>query len=177
MDVKLTEKDVTQEVKSAVNAYLLARAHAEIMRNAVDKIQREILKEVPLTNGFYETEGRRNRKEAGELITDPDDTWLCTNDAQVEDYYLECDKREREVGIKPDDMPTTHCPALVAEEIQRKTERLIISNAAEMLHLEFDGEELHHRLIYHGLDKYHEFIDLVEKLVINLPDFKNPLTT
>jgi len=172
---RLTQKDVTPGVKSAVNAYLMARAFAETRRDQVDKIEREILAEAPLTNGFYETEGRRNHKEAGELITDPKDTWLCTNEAQLEEYYLECDNRARKAGLKPDDMPTTHCPALVAERIQTETEWLICDNATTMLGLEFDGKELNHRLLCMGIEKYQEFIDLIVKLVVNLPDFKSPL--
>lgn len=170
MKEKLTMKDVTPGVKSAVGAYLMARAYAETMHNHVDKIQREILAESPLTNGHETKHGQPAR-----LITDPKHAWLCDDDAACADYYAECNRRERAAGLKPDDMPDSHCPALVAEDIQRTTERLIIDNAAVMLRFEGGGKELHHRLLCAGLDKYHEFIDLMVKLVVNLPDFKNPL--
>jgi hypothetical protein len=34
----MTPKDVTPAVKSAVNAYLMARTHAELLREKVDKM-------------------------------------------------------------------------------------------------------------------------------------------
>ena len=39
----MTPNNITQGVKSSVNAYLLARTHAELQRERVDKIQRDIL--------------------------------------------------------------------------------------------------------------------------------------
>lgn len=166
----MTIKDVTPGVKSAVNAYLMARAYAETMRQAVDKVHRGILMESPVTNGLEVEHG-----EPARLIIDPKDTWLCTDDAMIQDYYAECDKQLREKGLKPDDMPVDHCPALVAEHIQTQTEWLILDCAAEMMEIGFDGKELNHRLLCKGLDTRREFIGLIVKLVVNLPDFKNPM--
>ena len=168
--MNLTQKDITQEVKSAVNAYLMARAYAETMRAAVDKIERAILQESPVTNGLEVEHG-----EPARLITEPKHTYLCTDEAMMADYYAEVNKRLRAKGLKPADMPDTHCPALVAEEMQLTAERLVIDTAADMLKLGFDGKELDHRLLCMGLEKRQELIDLVVKLVVNLPDFKSPL--
>jgi len=167
---KLTTKDVTPGVKSAVNAYLMARVYAETMREEVDKIERAVLKECPLSNGREQKRGMPAKE-----ITDPKYTYHCTNEDELQDYYEECDKRERKASLKPDSMPFDHCPALVAENIQNKTQWLICDVAAEMLKMDFDGKELNHRLLCMGLDKYNQFIDLVVGLVVNLPGFKNPL--
>ena len=40
MKQNLTVKDVTPGMKASVKAYLMARAYAETMRQAVDKIER-----------------------------------------------------------------------------------------------------------------------------------------
>lgn len=167
MKTNLNQKSITPGVKSAVNAYLLARVYAETMRNTVNQIEVEILKEAPLSNGF----DRVDMKE----ITDPEQSYLCTDENQLKDYYAECDSRERKAGLKPNNMPFDHCPALVAEHIQVQTEWLICENAAEMLGLEFEGKELNNRLLCLGLEKRQKFIDLVVGLVVNLPDFKSPL--
>ena len=168
MKTQLTQKNVTPGVKSAVNSYLLARAYAETMREAVDKIQRQALEEAPLKNGFERFEINK--------ITDPKQAYLCTDENQLKDYYAECDSRERQAKLKPPDMPFDHCPALVAEHLQVQTEWLICENAAEMLGLEFEGKELNNRLLCLGLEKRQRFIDLVVGLVVNLPGFKSPLT-
>ena len=170
MKAKLTEQDVTQDVKSSVSAYLLARAYAETMRAAVDKIEREILTECPLTNGLEIEHGQPK-----EDITEPKYVYLCTDEDMLKDYYSETNKRLRAANLKPDTMQDDYCPALVAEELQRETERLVIGAGTEMMGLEFDGKEMCHRLLCKGLDTYQKFIDLLVGLVVSLPDFKSPL--
>lgn len=170
MKEKLTKKDITQDVKTSVKTYLITRAHAETMRDAVDKVEREILKECPLTNGLDIKHGRPIM-----AIVNPKDTYRCTDEDMLQDYYEETGKRLREAGLKPAAMEKDYCPALVAEDIQRTTERLILDSAAEMMGMEFDGKELNHRLLCAGLEKHQKFIDLIVGLVINLPDFKNPI--
>jgi len=161
----MTEQDITPEVKTSVRAYLLARANAEVMREAITKIETEILQESPLTDARF---------EHGKKITNPKDAWLA-DDSEWADYFMEVNTRTRKAGLKPDDMPDDHCPALVAEHIQMQAEQLILENAADMMGLEFDGKELNHKLLCLGLEKRQQFLDLVIKLVVNLPNFKNPL--
>lgn len=167
----LTQADVTPAVKEAVKAYLMARARAEVIRAEVDKIERAILAECPLTNGLEQEYGEPARK-----ITEPKYVYLCTDEVLLADYYAECNHRERKAGLKPAEMPDSHCPALCAEELATQAEWAIETAAAVMLGLPFDGKELNGRLLCMGLDVRHRFIDLIVKLVVNLPDFKNPLT-
>ena len=78
----LTVKDITPGMKSSVKAYLLSRAYAETMRDAVDKIERKILEECPLTNDLEIKHGKPARE-----ITEPKDVYLCDNDDLLQDYY------------------------------------------------------------------------------------------
>lgn len=98
----MTHKDVPQEVKDSVSAYLMARAYSETMRAAVDEIERAILKECPLTNGL-ETKRGMPAKE----ITDPKHVYLCTDKTLTDDYYAEVNQRVRVAGLKSNDMPDT----------------------------------------------------------------------
>ena len=168
MKTTLTVADVSDDVKSSVRAYLLARVFAETEREKIDAMQREILE-----TATYETSpewARRGMKDAPERITDPKHAYLMT-DVDFEDYYAECQHRIRKMGYK---LPEGHCPALVAESLQVTTENLLIRAAAEMMG-EYP-EDFPHGLLCLGLEKRQEFIDLVVGLVINLPDFRNPLT-
>ena len=165
----LTPASVTQDVMSAVSAYLLARCHAEVMRSSVDEIARAVLAECPLTNGLEVEHGEPARE-----IADPKDAWLCTDEPVYADYLAECNKRERAAGLKPASVPDEHCPALVAEEVQREAESLVLATAAGMLDMGIDGKELNHRLLCKGLDTRREFIDLIVKIVVNHPEYKPP---
>ena len=168
---KMTAKDVTPGVKSAVNAYLMARTYAETIRERVDKIKSTILSECPLSNGLDQELGLPAKQ-----ITDPNHVYLCTDKDLLQDFYQETDKRLREAGYKQDDMSENHCPALAAEDMQTEVELLLLDLASDMMKMDFDGQELNSRLLCMGMDKRQAFIDLVVRLVVNLPDFKNPLT-
>jgi len=159
----LTVKDITPGMQSAVKAYLMSRAYAETMREAVDKIEREILKECPLTNDLEINRGKPARE-----ITEPKHVYLCDNDDLLEEHYTAVNHRLRAEGLKPDDMPDDHCPALVAEHLQMDAEHLVVESTAEML----GEEDFLHRLICHGMDKYHKFIDLVTGMIVNMPGFE-----
>lgn len=167
MKTKMTANDVTPAVISAVNAVLMARAYAETMREKIDKIQRAILEECPLKTARKWLD---NKMTVPEYITDPKLTYL-GEDSHCEDYFAECNKRERAAGLKPNDMPDTHCPALVADDIQRNAEYLLLECAGEMLEVP-DFAELANR----RLETRKQAIDLLCGLVVNMPGYKNPLT-
>lgn len=169
--MKLTAKDVTPALKASVNAYLVGRAFAETLREKVNAVYQEIL----LIHPLYEDLDTRARKAEPPRIYDPDRMYLSTDEETCSDVYADANHTLKERGIKPDDMPAEHCPALVAEDVQRKTERLIIENAAEMLQSDISPGDFQHKLLCLGLDKYQEFINLCVGLVVKLPDFKKPL--
>ena len=160
----MTARDVTPEVKTAVSAYLLARAFAKAKREQVDEVKRAILAECPLTNGAEQEHGDPPRD-----ITDPDLVYLCTDDDLLADFYAETHKRLLAAGIKPADMPLTHCPALVAESLRIKTAWALIDAGFRML-----GEPVENGRHLYGKNRA-KFLDLIVGLVVNLPDFKSPL--
>ena len=168
----LTQESITQDVKSSVAAYLMARTFAEVTRERVEKIQRAVLEECPLRVDPEWIDRKIWTSDAE--ITDPKDTYLAVREDFL-DYLQECNKRERAENIKPANMLDEHCPALVAENVQTKAEHLIVDSAAEMLGLDMDGQEFLSRLLCKGLDEYERFIDLVVKLVVNHPDFESPM--
>jgi len=165
----MDQSDITPAVKSAVNAYLMARTYAETMREAVDKIQRAVLQEYPM-DVAQEWVDKGMEKEGA--ITEPKHTYLAS-DVDAKRYFAECNQRTRKAGLKPDSMPDEYCPALVAESLLCDTEQLLARCGAEMMG--HDGDEFLHKLLCAGMEKYHTFTDLITGLVVNLPDFKSPV--
>jgi hypothetical protein len=171
MKTNLSPADVTPAVKSAASAVLVSRAYAETMRARKTEIETAILAETPL---YVATDKRHNRE--AERITDPGLVWLTDlTSPQYLDHIAEVKKRVRAAGLHPDDMPEDHCPACVAECVQRDAEHLLIEAAAEMLGAP-NPKDFRHKLLCSGMAKYRKFIDLLCSLVISLPDFRNPLT-
>jgi hypothetical protein len=158
---------VADACRSAVNAYLMTRAYAETMRERVDIICRAVLAEAPLDVSEHFREHGRPEK-----ILDPKLVYLCDDQAQLEDYWAETDKRERAEKLKPDTMPKTHCPALVAEDIQSQAENLLIDIAWPLVSP--DGSEDAKSMLY--LERREKFLELVTGLVVNQPGYFNPLT-
>ena len=179
MEEKMSIKDVTPAVKSAVTAYLVARAYSETMREKVNEAYREALEIFALyTDATFGKESRRKRSQI-ERIYSPDKMYLSGDEETVKAVYEDVNFHLRKKGLKPDAMPDDHCPALVAEHLQSKTELLVLDASANMLGMGIDGTELNLKLLCgangKGLEQRQRFIDLVAGLVVNLPDFKSPI--
>lgn len=163
---------ITDNLKSSVNAYLIARAYAETQREIVDKIQRNILNECK----YYIAEKWAERTgEERKRITEPKDTYLMEDEDHV-DYLLNLRHDLEKAGYKIESDPgdpqhSYKCPALSAEWIQTKAEHLVIDSMAEMLG---ESDDFRHRLLCAGLDKYHQFTDLAVKFVVNSPGWVAP---
>lgn len=105
-----------------------SQAYAQTMREAVDKIQRKVLEEIPLYDDLDAEQSGAERQR----ITDPKRTWLSKDDAAFGRYVAECSKRERAAGLKPASMPDDYCPALVAEDLQTKAERALLDSGGAL---------------------------------------------
>lgn len=173
MKTKLIMQDVTPAVKSSVRAYLMARAYAETMRAAVNPVYRESLEIHPLYTDRDELRAPSRRKPK-ERILDVDKMYLSKDDETCKEVYADVNFQLRKMGLKPASMPDDHCPALVAEHIQVKTQWLLIECAAEMMGIE-NPKDFNNRLLCNGLETHRKFIDLVVGLVVNLPGFESPL--
>ena len=159
--------EITKACEPAVNAVLLAKAYAKIKREQVDAVSRRILAEgVYLVAPDRQEHGRKN-----ERITEPRYDWLMS-DANFSGYHAKRNAILLEAGIKPADMPDDHCPALVAEHLLVKAEWVLLETAWALVAPDqpADGWED----LYDEMRK--KFIDLVIKMVVNRPGYKNPLT-
>ena len=159
-------KAPTADLRAAVRAYLLARTVAEVTRERVNAVYRDILTETPIM-------ADHDKHCDGLPIMGPEKLYLASDDEAVKRCWAEADRRLRQKGIKPADMEPEYCPALVAESTQRQAEALIVEAGAAMLG---EGKGFHGRLLCAGLEKYEQFVDLCCKLVVNEPGFRNPLT-
>lgn len=101
-------------------------AYAKVMRERVNEIQREVLEEIPM---FTDCKVCREKGEPVTRIYEGDRLYRSGDDAGYARYLLESDKREREAGLKPSEMPRDHCPALVAEHAQCKAENILMDSA------------------------------------------------
>jgi len=162
----LTPQDVTPEVIEAGYAYISALAVTKTTAEIVQPIYAKVLTGFEFYNDLETEHG-----EPRQPITDHKDLYLSTDEEQISAYYGAVDKALRENGIKPDDMPDEHCPLLVAEHNQTKAEWALITAAARMLG-DDEPEEFNNKLLCqrNGLEKRREFIELVAKLVVNLPE-------
>ena len=164
--MKTKAESIAYACEAAVDAVLMARAYAEVKRDQVDAIKRD---ELALCH-YYVAEEHAKRRGVGERITEPGLDWLMSEE-RFSEYIMQIKKVERERGVKPDDMPDDHCPACVAETVRMQAERLLIDTAWPLV--SEDGSERGKGMLYG--DKRQLFLDLICKMVVNRPGYKNPL--
>jgi hypothetical protein len=143
------------ELDSAVTAYLLAKAHAEAVRERVDRIKSEILEDIPL----YVSQEKIHR-EPGARITHPKDDWQA-DEGPFNSYLCEVDERLKADGIKPATMERDKCPALVSEHILCKAEGLLCEIAGKPFGL------TRNMLLCSGIEAIRQFTDLVCSYVLS----------
>ena len=168
-----------EAVKTAVNAYLLAQANAETLTEHGESIQRELL----ATADYYPAaEWVEKYGEDRTPIREPKEVYLMDDD-EGNAYFADTRRALEDAGFKieqshPEDPYYSYkCPALVAQGIQRTAARCLIICGARWIGVEnpedFPGLLLQQE---NGLQKRQEFIDLLCRLIVNMPDFRNPLT-
>lgn len=147
---------------AAVNTYLLAKARAEVWRDQVEPVQREMLKRI---GAIY---GPRYGKLEGTPIVDLTDSWLMSDEQHTEwCRLLEAEYRSRGWLSDSDDVGV--CPLLKAEDLARKAARAMLEAASAIIDtFEPDG------LICSGLENYRKGRDLVVGLIVNAPTYRRP---
>lgn len=108
MKPKHNYPSISNELKQAVANYIAARAIAETLREKVDAVYREILKDVAIYEDLHEHTNCFR-------ITEHAKMWLSKDDDACEKIWHEADRRMKDSGLKPADMDVHTCPALVAE--------------------------------------------------------------
>ena len=168
-------KNLPQELKSAVDAYLMARALAECEREKVDAIQRRILE----TANYYTSATCRAPGEHPRPVKDPKESWLM-DESEFHDYLsdlrMELQKAGYQIEQQGEHFWSYFCPALSAESIQRDAENLVIEACARMIG-DKTPETMNNRLLCHapGLETRKKFLDLAVGLVVNFPGFVSPM--
>lgn len=147
-----TVKNMAAGLAHEARAVLMATAHAQLERERMNALDRELI-------AFWKPVDRHT----GAPITKPEHTWRM-GESFWKDYHADRQARIDAMGYK---LPRDHCPALVAEGVQRRAERLLLTSAARWIgHLHPDGLyscELHKRAL-----------KLVLGLVVNHPGFEAP---
>lgn len=162
--VKATPKDadlVIHAIRPMVDTVLLAKAHAQLQREKIDKIRKVLLLEEVYIAEDQIANGAEYR------LIDPGDSWHL-KDADAKRFYAACDKAYAAEGY--DDLEPGYCPALIAESLVVDAQHALIEAAYPFFEVET------HALLCAGLDKYREYIELLTKMVVNAPGgYKNPL--
>ena len=118
-------KALAGDIAPVVSALLVAQAHAEHERARVNQYIR------PVFDRYTFMVAERFRR-AGEptQITEPENLYLCDDDALCRRYYDDCDAAHRAHGFTG---PKDHCPALVAENLVLEAERALMEAAQPLL--------------------------------------------
>lgn len=156
-DVKRMSED--RHMHGIVNAYILAKANAQLWRERVEPIRRDVLRLIGAT--YADKHDRRTGP-----ITNPKHAWLMS-DEQHREWCAELDHEYRSRGWldKSDEMGV--CPALKAEHLERMAARAVLLGASEYVsHLEPDG------LLCAGLEAYQKGVDLTVRLVVSHPTYR-----
>lgn len=157
----------TPLVKDLVSSYLLARAYYEVTRDAVDAIYEVILQEIPL----YANQPFTHRTgDHGLRITRVKDMYLSLDEDICAEIYYEAHIRLIKAGIKPKDMPQDNCPALVAESMLSNIRHELVTETGKDLDVTVNKLLCGHD----GLNRLQQWVDLVCKAVMSMPDFEPP---
>lgn len=126
----------SDDTKTCVRAYLLAKAFAECERVRVDAYIKPLFE----LYTFKVAERFQKRRGCGELVTKPDDLFLCEDEAEMAKFYAECDKEHRKHGFtgKPG-----QCPALVAESLAILAENTLLEHTLNELPLGIEMWQMH----------------------------------
>ena len=163
---KENAKNVAQKMRPYVDEYLLARCAAELERERVDKIQRRVLSEGQYTGRRPVSRGKDGIEYEQYRVTEPRDAYHM-DDQSAEQYYARLNAIHVAEGFER--AKDGYCPALVLEHEQSQAEKRLADAAAPMFGIDSD------RLLCAGLEKYHEFTDLIVGLVVNSPGYTSPL--
>jgi len=134
----------TQQMITAAENLFVAMASRQTVEPVVRAYQKEVLSSLkPVSVHTHE------------VITDPALSYEMT-DADFKVFLRECNQKRIEAKLHaPSD---EHCPLLVAKELERDAEHILIEVMAPTL-------GLNPELLYSNLDAYAKFIDLTLRLL------------
>lgn len=158
-------KAILHRLNPCVNAYLIAEAFARALRARITDWEREELARFEyMTDPKWVALGRPQRiidPKQIHLLRKPD---MWNMFAEERQHYIDLLKIP---GLKHGD-----CPALLAEANQATAETILIQQA-ESIVPELEGLTPE-KLLYAGRKTYHEMINVIVELTLNLPGYKEP---
>jgi hypothetical protein len=162
--------DIRPEIKTCVSTYLLARVLAECEREKIDAIETEILE----TANYWTAKKWTDKHGISQCrVLAPKETYLM-DEAEYKDYRAECVKRMIAAGYSDKEYRLSEgfCPALIAESMLCDAKHALIK-ATQAIFPDISA----HKLLCHypGVETMNKYVDLWVGLVVNLPDFENPL--
>jgi hypothetical protein len=161
---KETARKASIALRPFVDAVLVATVYAKAERERVDTIARGLLAE-----RVYMVKAEFQDRRGAERITEPRYDYLM-EDAEMAEYCAKLQAIHLANGYA--DAANGKCPALVAENEQRKAERALLDAAGEFV------PGISHETIMNSADclgNYKKAIDLLTGLVVCNPDYENPL--
>ena len=162
---------VTPELRSAVEDYLLAKANVDTLRPTILALRAEALQARPVhvAAEWLDRERMDVRRicDAELRIIDTEHLYLGDDD-ECAVYYEYLHELFLARGFK--DLPEVgYCPLCMAETLQLEAERAVIGAAGYLTAR--DGNVVTVDMLLcqrNGLEKYHQYIDLVVRLVLAL---------
>lgn len=151
MNLQLTDFQ-RPDITDAAVTVLANRAVAEVMRERIDAIERQLLTEYELY-----TDPEMNPDNPNTRITEPNDTWLAGM-AAIPAY---CAARTAAITAAGYDTTGDTCPALVAEHKVTLSEHALIERVATIPGMEAITVNA---LLCEGIDTYREFIRMTAAL-------------
>jgi hypothetical protein len=128
----------SDDTKSCVRAYLLAKVFAKAERERVDAYIKPLFE---LYNFYPDEKWREKGRTEMDRITDIDRLYLTDlKSPQYLEFMEECDKEHRKHGFTG---PKGHCPALIAESLKIDAENLLLDHAVSALPLGIDRDRLY----------------------------------
>jgi hypothetical protein len=137
----------SQEFKTLSKAVLLAMAFAQAER---ERVNGYILPLFEMYD-FYPAQRFSDKGVPAARIADPKYIYRSDDDALAEKWFAECDKEHRAHGFTG---PHGHCPALIAEDLQRRAERWLLESACPAHGIDVDA-------LYCDLDAIKRMLELL----------------
>lgn len=159
---------VAKELTHGVNVVLLAMTHAQLERERVDVIERNVLSE-QIYHGHHRTRNDQGRTGSNQFrVIEPRDSWLM-DDQSAGAYHARLDGIHVAAGFEK--AKDGYCPALRAESLETEAENALIAEAEQF----FPGVT-NNGLICDprgkGMERRKKYLDLIIGLVVNAPGYR-----
>lgn len=122
-------RQFARDIAPAARTVCLAQAHAQLERERVNAYIQPILARYAFTDDTS-TDSHR-----GTIITDVEHLYLSADEPGLKAFYADCDDAHRAHGFTG---TIGHCPALIAENLLRATEREFLKLGGQFFGVSFE---------------------------------------